>query len=79
MYFKPDFICGLDSASGSYESVHGTIRVNWRQDLLNLETGIPQVQLPELILRLAMACIRDKKFCPYNEYFYSADLNAAKE
>ncbi|MNO14186.1 Bacterial alpha-L-rhamnosidase [compost metagenome] len=32
LLIKPDFTCGLDSVSGSYESVHGTIRVEWRQD-----------------------------------------------
>jgi alpha-L-rhamnosidase len=29
---EPDFSCGLTYASGSYESVHGTIRLEWSQN-----------------------------------------------
>ncbi|WP_341282238.1 family 78 glycoside hydrolase catalytic domain [Paenibacillus sp. FSL H8-0537] len=32
LLIKPDFSCGLHFASGSYESIHGTIKVEWKQD-----------------------------------------------
>lgn len=32
LLIKPDLSCGLDFARGSYESIHGTIRVEWKRD-----------------------------------------------
>lgn len=62
--FQPDLNCGLTQASGSYESIYGTISCSWEQDenTVKINLRVPFHTTAELVIGKRRICLNPGQF-----------------
>lgn len=63
--FQPDLDCGLSQASGSFESIYGTISCSWEQNehSVKINVKVPFHTTAELVIGKKLICLKPGQYC----------------